>query len=77
VGRMGRSFFHLLESCRVKRLRTRKRNALIVTDGRGSLRSSVISVWGPKALENIQDITLELEVGTDRLMAKREGLDAS
>jgi DNA mismatch repair protein PMS2 len=53
----------------------RKRNAVIVTDGRGSLRSSVTAVWGPKALENVLDINLELEVGIDRVMAKREGLD--
>jgi DNA mismatch repair protein PMS2 len=55
----------------------RKRNTVIVTDGRGSLRSSVTAVWGPKALENVLDINLELDVGIDRLMAKREGLDTS
>lgn len=47
---------------------------MIVTDGRGSLRSSVISVWGPKALEHVLDLHIELEVGVDRSMAKREGL---
>lgn len=50
---------------------------MIVTDGRGSLRSSVTAVWGPKALENVLDINLELDVGMDRSMAKREGLNAS
>jgi DNA mismatch repair protein PMS2 len=55
----------------------RKRNTVIVTDGRGPLRSSVTAVWGPKALENVLDINLELDVGIDRLMAKREGLDTS
>jgi DNA mismatch repair protein PMS2 len=55
----------------------RKRNTVIVTDGRGSLRSSVTAVWGPKALENVLDINLELDVGIDRLMAKREGLETS
>lgn len=55
----------------------RKRNTVIVTDGRGSLRSSMTAVWGPKALENVLDINLELDVGIDRLMAKREGLDTS
>jgi len=55
----------------------RKRNTVIVTDGRGSLRSSVTAVWGPKALENVLDINLQLDVGVDRLMAKREGLDTS
>jgi len=55
----------------------RKRNSVIITDGRGSLRSSVIAVWGPKALENVLDINLELEVGIDRSMAKREGLEQS
>jgi hypothetical protein len=55
----------------------RKRNTVIVTDGRGSLRSSITAVWGPKALENVLDINLELDVGIDRLMAKREGLETS
>lgn len=50
---------------------------MIVTDGRGSLRSSVISIWGPKALENVLDVGLELDVGIDRSMAKREGLDTA
>ena len=50
---------------------------MIVTDGRGSLRSSVTAVWGPKALENVLDINLELDVGMDRSMVKREGLNAS
>ena len=35
------------------------------------------AVWGPKALENVLDISLELDVGIDRLMAKREGLEGS
>jgi hypothetical protein len=56
---------------------SRKRNTVIVTDGRGSLKSSVTAVWGPKALENVLDINLELDVGIDRLMAKREGLETS
>jgi len=37
----------------------------------------VTAVWGPKALENVLDISLELDVGIDRLMAKREGLEGS
>lgn len=49
---------------------------MIVTDGRGSLRSSITSIWGPKALENILDLNLELEVGIDRSMAKREGVSS-
>ena len=51
-----------------------KRNTLLVTDGRGSLKSSVTSVWGPKALEGVQDVNLTLEVQIDRVMAKREGV---
>jgi DNA mismatch repair protein PMS2 len=37
----------------------------------------VTAVWGPKALENIIDVDVELEVGVDRMMAKREGLDTA
>jgi len=37
----------------------------------------VTAVWGPKALENVLDINLELDVGMDRSMVKREGLNAS
>ena len=50
---------------------------MIVTDGRGSLRSSIISIWGPKALDNILDVNLELDVGIDRSMAKREGVNTA
>lgn len=50
---------------------------MIVTDGRGYLRSSIISIWGPKALDNILDVNLELEVGIDRSMAKREGVNVA
>ncbi|ORX36000.1 hypothetical protein BD324DRAFT_642703 [Kockovaella imperatae] len=52
-----------------------KRNVMLATDGRGSLRSSVISVWGPKALEGVLDLDLELQVSVDPVMARREGLD--
>lgn len=51
-----------------------KRTTLIATDGRGSLRSSVSSVWGHKALEGVLDIDLDLEVEIDQLMARREGI---
>lgn len=61
----------------VLELMIRKRNVVIVTDGRGSLRSSVSAVWGLKALENVLDLNLDLEVGIDRSMAKREGLETS
>lgn len=45
-----------------------------MTDGRGQLRSSVGAVWGPSALDNVEDIDLSLEVEIDRLMARREGI---
>nr|XP_019000494.1 uncharacterized protein I203_06911 [Kwoniella mangroviensis CBS 8507]OCF63955.1 hypothetical protein I203_06911 [Kwoniella mangroviensis CBS 8507] len=51
-----------------------KRNIQLSTDGRGSLRASVGSVWGHKALEGVQDINLELDVEIDRVMARREGI---
>lgn len=52
----------------------RKRTTLLSTDGRGSLRSSVSSVWGPKALDGVLDVSLDLEVEVDQVMARREGL---
>ncbi|WWD09461.1 hypothetical protein V865_007585 [Kwoniella europaea PYCC6329] len=51
-----------------------KRNIQLSTDGRGSLRASVGSVWGHKALEGVQDINLGLHVEIDRVMARREGI---
>ena len=46
-----------------------------MTDGKGSLRASVTSVWGPKSLDGILDIDLDLEVEVDRVMARREGVE--
>ncbi|OXG12257.1 DNA mismatch repair protein PMS2 [Cryptococcus neoformans Tu401-1] len=54
--------------------RASKRNIHLMTDGRGQLRSSVGAVWGPSALDNVEDIDLSLEVEIDRLMARREGI---
>ena len=54
-----------------------KRSALLATDGRGSLRSSVTSVWGHKALEGVLDIDLELDVEIDSIMARREGVSGT
>lgn len=55
-------------------LTLRKRNTVLVTDGKGALKSSVNAVWGPKALEGVIDVDLELDVEVDRAMARREGL---
>ncbi|KLT42955.1 DNA mismatch repair protein MutL [Cutaneotrichosporon oleaginosum] len=52
-----------------------KRNIVLATDGRGSLKSSVSAVWGPKALEGVVEIDLELDVEIDRAMARREGIE--
>ncbi|KAK4686266.1 DNA mismatch repair protein PMS2, partial [Tremellales sp. Uapishka_1] len=52
-----------------------KRSTLLATDGKGSLRAAIISVWGTKALDNAVDVNLELEVHVDKGMARREGLD--
>ncbi|ORY23204.1 hypothetical protein BCR39DRAFT_501064 [Naematelia encephala] len=51
-----------------------KRTTLLSTDGRGSLRTSVSSVWGPKALDGVQDVSLALDVDVDSMMARREGV---
>jgi DNA mismatch repair protein PMS2 len=53
----------------------RKRNTLLSTDGRGSLRSSVTAVWTHKALEGVVDLDIELDVEVDKAMARREGID--
>ena len=50
---------------------------MLSTDGRGALRSSVTAVWGPKALEGVVDLDLELDVEIDKAMARREGIDAT
>ncbi len=39
------------------------------------MRTSVSSVWGPKALEGVLDIDLELDVEVDQAMARREGVE--
>jgi DNA mismatch repair protein PMS2 len=51
-----------------------KRNTLLSTDGKGSLRSAVTSIWGTKALEGVLDVNLDLAVEIDPSMARREGL---
>ena len=38
------------------------------------MRSSVTSIWGPKSLEGVLDIDLDVEVEVDAVMARREGL---
>ena len=51
-----------------------KRTTLLSTDGKGSLRSQANAVWGPKALEGVMDIDVNLQVEVDSLMARREGI---
>lgn len=34
---------------------------MLINDGRGSLRASTVSVWGPKALDGVLDVDLEVE----------------
>jgi DNA mismatch repair protein PMS2 len=46
----------------------------LATDGRVGLRSAIGSIWGPKGLEGIMDVDLELDVEVDKVMARREGL---
>ena len=48
---------------------------MLSTDGRGNLRSAASSVWGPKALDGILDVDLDLEVEVDSVMARREGVE--
>ncbi|WVN85388.1 uncharacterized protein L203_100534 [Cryptococcus depauperatus CBS 7841] len=54
--------------------RAAKRNTQLSTDGKGSLRASVGAIWGPRALDGVKDIELDLDVEIDRVMAKREGI---
>ncbi|ODN84554.1 hypothetical protein L202_00482 [Cryptococcus amylolentus CBS 6039] len=54
--------------------RSSKRNTQLATDGKGSLRSAVGAVWGPRALEGVNDVDLDLEVEIDKNMARREGI---
>ncbi|KIR97935.1 DNA mismatch repair protein PMS2 [Cryptococcus deuterogattii 2001/935-1] len=54
--------------------RASKRSIHLMTDGKGPLRSSVGAVWGPSALDNVEDIDLSLEVEIDKVMARREGI---
>ncbi|WVQ70875.1 hypothetical protein IAR50_000400 [Cryptococcus sp. DSM 104548] len=54
--------------------RSSKRNTQLATDGKGSLRSAVGAVWGPRALEGVNDVNLDLEVEIDKNMARREGI---
>ena len=49
---------------------------MLSTDGRGNLRSAAVSVWGPKALDGVLDVDLDLEVEVDTVMAKREGVES-
>jgi DNA mismatch repair protein PMS2 len=32
-------------------------------------------VWGPKALEGVVELDLDLDVEIDRIMARREGIE--
>lgn len=52
-----------------------KRNTLLANDGRGDLRSSVISIWGSKALDYVKDFELDLKVdmsGYEKLKSMRK-----
>lgn len=72
VDRRGQGRVSLLMPSKVD---DRKRNTVLATDGRGTLRSSISAVWGPKALEGVVDLELELDVEIDRAMARREGIE--
>ncbi|KAH8093085.1 DNA mismatch repair protein MutL [Cristinia sonorae] len=51
-----------------------KKTVLLRTDGSPSSRSSVSSLWGPKALENVVDLDLQFEVETEKAMLRRQGI---
>lgn len=55
--------------------RNRKKTNHLKTDGKPSLRSAISSIWGPKSLEGLIPIDLTLKVQTDKMMARREGID--
>ncbi|KIJ49650.1 hypothetical protein M422DRAFT_160918, partial [Sphaerobolus stellatus SS14] len=50
------------------------RSVQIRTDGKGSIKSSVTSLWGPKALDNLVPLDLELDIDTERasILKKRD-----
>ena len=52
----------------------RKKSVQIQTDGSGSLKSSIIALWGPKSMENVVPLNPVLEVEPDSAMLKRRGL---
>lgn len=47
------------------------------SDGKTSLRGAVAAVWGAKAVDNLVEVDMELDVEIDKSMAKREGIDLS
>lgn len=46
-------------------------------DGKTSLRGAVAAVWGAKAVENLVEVNMELDVEIDKSMARREGIDVT
>lgn len=48
-----------------------RKSVQIRTDGTPSLRASVSTLWGPKALTNIVDLELEFEVETAKVALQR------
>jgi hypothetical protein len=41
------------------------------TDGSSSIRSAVTSLWGPKALNNTEDLDISFEVPPDKIAQQR------
>ncbi len=42
------------------------KSQLLITQGTASMRASVTALWGPKALDNIVDLELKIEVERER-----------
>ncbi|KZP01298.1 DNA mismatch repair protein MutL [Calocera viscosa TUFC12733] len=51
-----------------------KKSVQIRTDGTPNLRNNIASLWGRKALDNLVDVDLQLDVEAESSMLKRAGL---
>lgn len=54
---------------------SRKKTIQIQTDGSSSLKKCVTALWGPKALDNIIPLDLDVEVEPDAATLRKRGLN--
>lgn len=50
-----------------------KKLVQLKTDGQPSIRSSISSLWGPKQLDSLCDLSLDLEIAPEKSVIKRAG----